>query len=58
MPSQANQPLPEGTQLENYRIMRVLATGGFSFVYLAHDENDAPVVIKEYLPATLPAGTP
>src|SRR6478752_2952764 len=53
MPSQANQPLPEGTQLENYRIMRVLATGGFSFVYLAHDENDAPVAIKEYLPSTL-----
>ena len=53
MPSQANQPLPEGTQLENYRILRVLATGGFSFVYLAHDENDAPVAIKEYLPATL-----
>src|SRR6478735_192030 len=53
MPSQANQPLPEGTQLENYRIMRVLATGGFSFVYLAHDENDVPVAIKEYLPSTL-----
>jgi hypothetical protein len=32
MPSQANQPLPEGSQLENYRILRVLATGGFSFV--------------------------
>jgi len=31
----------------------VLAAGGFSFVYLAHDENDAPVAIKEYLPATL-----
>ena len=53
MPSQANQPLPEGSQLENYRILRVLATGGFSFVYLAHDENDAPVAIKEYLPSTL-----
>ena len=52
MPSQANQPLPEGTQLENYRILRVLATGGFSFVYLAHDENDKPVAIKEYLPST------
>ena len=23
-------------------------TGGFSFVYLAHDENDVPVAIKEY----------
>jgi serine/threonine protein kinase len=53
MPAQANQPLPEGTQLENYRVLHVLAHGGFSFVYLAHDENDSPVAIKEYLPATL-----
>src|SRR6478752_9368869 len=53
MPSQANQPLPAGTKLQNYRILRVLAAGGFSFVYLAHDANEAPVVIKEYLPATL-----
>jgi serine/threonine protein kinase len=47
MPAPAN-PLPEGTQLENYRILRLLATGGFSFVYLAHDENNTPVAIKEY----------
>ena len=47
MPPPAN-PLPEGTQLENYRIARLLASGGFSFVYLAHDENDVPVAIKEY----------
>jgi hypothetical protein len=53
MSSQANQPLPEGFQLENYRILRMLASGGFSFVYLAHDENEVPVAIKEYLPATL-----
>jgi serine/threonine protein kinase len=53
MPTQANQPLPQGTQLQKYRIVRVLAVGGFSFVYLAHDENDAPVAIKEYLPSTL-----
>ena len=53
MSSQANQPLPEGFQLENYRILRQLASGGFSFVYLAHDENEAPVAVKEYLPATL-----
>ena len=53
MSSQANQPLAEGFQLENYRILRLLASGGFSFVYLAHDENEVPVVIKEYLPATL-----
>src|SRR5262245_35015895 len=53
MPSQANQPLAEGTILQKYRILRLLAAGGFSFVYLAHDENEAPVVIKEYLPSTL-----
>jgi hypothetical protein len=53
MSSQANQPLPEGFRLENYRILRLLASGGFSFVYLAHDENEAPVAVKEYLPATL-----
>jgi len=40
--------LPHGTQLESYRIQRLLATGGFSRVYLAHDENDVPVAIKEY----------
>lgn len=48
MPTLANPPLPEGTQLESYRIVRMLAAGGFSFVYLAHDENEAPVAIKEY----------
>ncbi|MBC7803670.1 MAG: serine/threonine protein kinase [Candidatus Parcubacteria bacterium] len=53
MSSQANQPLPEGFQLENYRILRLLASGGFSFVYLAHDEKEIPVAVKEYLPATL-----
>ena len=50
---QANQPLPDGHLLENYKILRVLASGGFSFVYLAHDERELPVAIKEYLPATL-----
>ncbi|HJT60160.1 MAG TPA: serine/threonine-protein kinase [Burkholderiales bacterium] len=53
MPSQANQPLPEGSELQRYRILRVLAAGGFSFVYLAHDADDQPVAIKEYLPSTL-----
>jgi serine/threonine protein kinase len=53
MPTQANQPLPAGTVLQKYRIVRILAVGGFSFVYLAHDENQTPVAIKEYLPAAL-----
>ncbi len=53
MAPQLNTPLAEGTELEKYRIVRLLAAGGFSFVYLAQDENDTPVVIKEYLPSTL-----
>jgi hypothetical protein len=53
MPQQVNQPLPEGYQLENYRIASVLSCGGFSIVYLAYDENDQPVAIKEYLPSQL-----
>lgn len=48
---QANQPLPDGHQLLNYRIAKVLSCGGFSIVYLAYDENDQPVAIKEYLPS-------
>src|SRR5213082_3339539 len=35
MASQANQALPAGSRLENYRVVRTLASGGFSFVYLA-----------------------
>lgn len=53
MPSQANQPLPDGHQLLNYRVSSMLSCGGFSIVYLAYDENDQPVAIKEYLPAQL-----
>ena len=54
MGGQANRPLPEGSVLENYRVLKLVAAGGTSFVYLAHDDKDAPVIIKEYLPATLP----
>ena len=57
MASQANQALPEGTPLDKYRIVRTLASGGFSIVYLAQDDNDTPVVIKEYLPSTLAVRT-
>ena len=53
MASQTNQALPGGAQLDKYRIVRTLASGGFSIVYLAHDDNDSPVVIKEYLPSML-----
>ena len=57
MSTQANQSLAEGFQLLNYKILRVLSCGGFSFVYLAHDENETPVAIKEYLPSTLAVRT-
>jgi len=53
MASQTNQPLPDGYQLNNYTIEKLLSSGGFSIVYLARDENGRPVAIKEYLPAAL-----
>ncbi len=52
-PQQINQPLPPGFRLENYRIDHQLSLGGFSIVYLAHDEAGTPVAIKEYLPSAL-----
>jgi len=52
-PRQANRPLPEGLQLEQYCILATLASGGFSTVYLAADPSGALVVLKEYLPAGL-----
>lgn len=51
-------PLPIGTLLANYRIVKKLASGGFSFVYLATDETGAPVAIKEYLPSSLARRNP
>lgn len=53
MTAVTNQPLARGFQLLNYSIVRQLSAGGFSIVYLAHDENDYPVAIKEYLPNSL-----
>ena len=49
----SNAPLPEGHTVGGYRIVRKIASGGFSFVYLAEDEQGARVAIKEYLPASL-----
>ena len=43
--------LPSGTIVDQYRIERELASGGFSFVYLArHLDSQKQVAIKEYLP--------
>ncbi len=53
MASQNNQPLPNGYQLQGYRIERLLSSGGFSLVYLAFDEQGERVAIKEYLPSAL-----
>jgi serine/threonine protein kinase len=53
MASESNAALPEGHEVEGYRIVRKMASGGFSIVYLARDEFDRPVAIKEYLPSSL-----
>ena len=53
MSSQTNLPVPRGYQLLNWSVVKQLSAGGFSIVYLAQDENDKPVAIKEYLPNSL-----
>lgn len=43
--------LPATTILDRYKIIKTMSCGGFSIVYLAHDQaNKQKVVIKEYLP--------
>ncbi|HEX5093367.1 MAG TPA: serine/threonine-protein kinase [Burkholderiales bacterium] len=49
----ARKPLAKGLQLGSYRLERMLASGGFSLVYLARDARGGAVAIKEYLPAVL-----
>lgn len=53
MSSQQNASLPSGLVIGGYRIVKKLSSGGFSIVYLALDEDNTPVAIKEYLPSTL-----
>ncbi|MBC7206454.1 MAG: serine/threonine protein kinase, partial [Methyloversatilis sp.] len=53
MPPQVNCALPPGFELDQYRIHSQLSLGGFSIVYLAHDRDNTPVAIKEYLPNAL-----
>jgi serine/threonine protein kinase len=53
MAAQNNAPLPEGLNVAGYRIVRKIAAGGFSIVYLAQDDEGKPVAIKEYLPSSL-----
>ncbi|MET0080802.1 MAG: serine/threonine-protein kinase, partial [Candidatus Thiodiazotropha lotti] len=45
---------PEGTEIDCYVIMKVVASGGFSLIYLAEDEDTQDeVIIKEFLPKKL-----
>lgn len=53
MGTQQNSPLPDGLVLNEYRIVRKIASGGFSIVYLAEDDQGNRVAIKEYMPSTL-----
>ena len=53
MAAQNNAPLPDGLEIAGYRIVKKIASGGFSIVYLAHDAEGNAVAIKEYLPSAL-----
>jgi len=46
-------PLPAGTVVGGYKIVRKIAAGGFGVVYLAEDDQQRPVALKEYLPSSL-----
>jgi eukaryotic-like serine/threonine-protein kinase len=53
MAAQNNVALPDGLELAGYRIVKKIASGGFSIVYLAYDALGNAVAIKEYLPSVL-----
>ena len=57
MPSQVNSALPIGYQLLDYKIEKVLSSGGFSIVYLATDPEGIAVAIKEYIPSGIAVRT-
>ncbi len=46
-------PLPSGTVVGGYQVVRKLAAGGFGVVYLAEDPDRRLVALKEYLPSSL-----
>jgi eukaryotic-like serine/threonine-protein kinase len=53
MAAQNNAPLPDGLEIAGYRIVKKIASGGFSIVYLAYDADGNAVAVKEYLPSAL-----
>ncbi len=49
-----NQALPIGSNLQEYRLERILGAGAFGITYQGWDNNlKAPVAIKEYFPEEL-----
>ncbi|MFC0253094.1 serine/threonine protein kinase [Massilia consociata] len=58
MAAQNNAPLPDGLEIAGYRIVKKIASGGFSIVYLAYDGEGNAVAIKEYLPSQLALRAP
>lgn len=48
-----NIPLKPNTKLNRYSIVKHLTNGGMGCVYLARDDFNKPIVIKEYLPYNL-----
>lgn len=51
--SKSSNSLEKGVTLDGYIIDSILGGGGFSIVYLAHDQTGKRVVIKEYMPNKL-----
>lgn len=50
--------LPSGSQVGEYRLLRVVGEGGFGVVYEARDLSlDRIVAVKEYMPSTLAGRT-
>jgi serine/threonine protein kinase len=55
----ASQALPAGHSLQEYRIEKLLGTGGFGLTYLATDQNlNLQVALKEYLPGEIALRAP
>ena len=51
-------PLPSGTVVGGYQVIKKLAAGGFGVVYLCEDTERQLVALKEYLPSSLAERSP